>query len=176
MRAGDHRKSFSLDEDATLRRRLGQGAKIAIVAREMGRARSSIFARWNDLKRRDRAAINHASQPSKLSWAYELGYLTVPPPDYVLRERAIRLTIPPASLGAQLMGDPLPGYSARDNKRREVSVQDALEICALHSGAPGDTITLAKNYGVDQRTIQQIVSGNFFDQLIPSHLQFREWL
>lgn len=175
MRAGTIRRPWLGHEDATIKRRVNEGANLAQIARELGRPEGSIHRHWKDIKRRDRGTILHASQPSKLSWAYELGYIQIPPPDYVLRERAIRLAIPPASLSAELLGDPLPGYSARDSKARDLSVQDALEIRALHSAAAGDTITLAKNYGVDQRLIVSVLNGSFFDRLIPSHVHFREW-
>lgn len=91
----------------------------------------------------------------------------VAPPRYVLKEREIRRQIPPASFTAKMFGDPLPGYSGKDNMRRRISVQDALEICALYNGKPAEIIALARSYKVSEATIYSVVRGEWFDRLLP---------
>ena len=97
-----------------------------------------------------------------------------PPPRYVLKEREIRRRIPPASFTAKTFGDPLPGYSGKDNVRRKLSVQDALEICSLHTGRRGEVITLAASYRVSRTTILNVLDGSWFDHLLPSSPKFSD--
>lgn len=92
-------------------------------------------------------------------------------PPYCLHERAVRWRIPPANLSAATFGDPKPGYTAHDNNCRRLSVHDAIEICALHNGKPGETIALAAMYRTSEGTIQDILNGSWFDRLLPPHMR-----
>jgi hypothetical protein len=92
------------------------------------------------------------------------------PPDYVLREREIRSQILHDTYTARACGDPLPGYTAKDNKARRLSVQDALEIRALYTTA--DRPIISRAYSVDGATILQIITGQWFERLLPNHKHF----
>jgi hypothetical protein len=93
------------------------------------------------------------------------------PPEYVLRERSIRRRLNPTTHTAKVCGDPLPGYSHLDTLHHFISVQDALEICALYSGHPGEIVALAVMYEVSDRLIQQVISGDWFDHLLPKNMR-----
>ena len=56
---------------------------------------------------------------------------------------------------------------------RHISVQDALEICALYTGRTGDILTLAATYKISQPTVARIVDGEWFEQLLPRRQGFR---
>lgn len=91
----------------------------------------------------------------------------VVPPAYVMRERQIRLSIPSTSSTQVFFADPVDGYSALASKRRNnISVQDALEICALYNGARGEIVALAATYRITSKTIRSILNGEFFERLL----------
>jgi hypothetical protein len=90
----------------------------------------------------------------------------VVPPSYVMRERQIRLSIPSTSSTQVFFADPVDGYSALASKRRKISVQDALEICALYNGSRGEIVALAATYGITSKTIRSILNGEFFERLL----------
>jgi hypothetical protein len=93
---------------------------------------------------------------------------SVEAPRYVKRERDIRLELRkrPVTNTASIFKDPPCGYSGADNKRRNLSVQDALEICAFHETALFTKETLAREYGVTLGTIKHVLAGEWFDRLL----------
>lgn len=132
------------------------------IAAELGRSLTSVVMRGQ------RGSVR-ASQ-KRIRELYETRISLEPqfvvPPAYVKRERSIRLSIPPISTTQVVLADPVEGYSALDSKRRHISVQDALEICALHTGRRGEKYALASTYAVSVRTIEVILSGEFFERLL----------
>lgn len=96
------------------------------------------------------------------------------PPDYVLREREIRSQILHETYTASHCGDPKPGYTAGDNKARKLSVQDALEIRALYSSA--DRVLISRTYCISSETLLHVITGQWFERLLPGHRKFRPGL
>lgn len=66
-------------------------------------------ANWARERQREREANAGILRPD-LNKAAE-------PPDYVLAERDCRMSLEPASLTAAILGDPLPGQSALDQRK-----------------------------------------------------------
>lgn len=156
-------KRWTPDELSVLEARQKANVHPETIAKELGRTVSSVVNRiYNPNKRRSEARARQAHHDIRVQHEYA----EFPPPPYVLREREIRLNIEPTSVTQVMFADPLEGYSALDNKARKISVQDALEICALHTGKRGDIMNLAATYHVSTSTIQQILNGTFFDRLI----------
>jgi hypothetical protein len=138
------------------------GVEPKVIARKLGRSLNAVINHGQlDNKRRWRARQHR--EPSRIQ--FEPQY--VAPPPYVLRERLIRYSIPQTSLTQMVFHDPVAGYSALASKARKLSVQDALEICALYSGNRGEMVTLAASYGVSQPTVSRILDGSFFESLLP---------
>lgn len=148
------------------RRKAGVSAKA--IAAELGRTRQSVITRmYIDNRRRHRARQHQ--EPTRIQ--IEPQY--VAPPPYVLRERVIRYSIPQTSVTQMVCRDPVAGYSALDSKARNLSVQDALEICALYTGKTGEMVALAKAYGVSREAISKILDGSFFERLLPGKVSKR---
>lgn len=134
------------------------------IAEELGRTLSSVTMRCQidnvrkcQRRLRQESAVNR--EQVEVQW--------VVPPPYVRRERDIRLSIPAVSVTQLIFADPVEGYSALASKARKITVQDALEICASHTGLPSDAARLAREYGVSLMTIRKIVDGSFFERLLP---------
>lgn len=141
------------------------------MAIKLGRSVQSVHGRMvKDYARRRSATIRTevgARTPIEIE-------MEVVPPAYVLHERKVRRSIPATSVTQVQFSDPIDGYSALDAKVRKISVQDALEICALYNGKHGEIVALAATYGVSVGTIRTILDGSFFDRLVPSKVVPRE--
>jgi GcrA cell cycle regulator len=150
-------------EMGILTERLAAGVHERDIAVELGRSEASVHCkvqRPNIRKSQQRLSeMFQATRP-------QLDMPEDPPPEYVLHEREIRLSIPRTTVTQVQFRDPLSGYSARDAKARGLSVQDALEICSLHSGDRGEIDQLAKAYDVTRQTITSVLNGSFFDRII----------
>jgi hypothetical protein len=138
------------------------GVEPVIIAKRLRRTLISIVNRGQIENKRRWRARQH-QEPTRIQ--IEPQY--VAPPAYVLRERVIRYSIPQTSLTQMVFHDPVAGYSALASKARKLSVQDALEICALYTGNRGEIVTLAASYGVSQPTVSRILDGSFFESLLP---------
>lgn len=79
------------------------------IATHLHRPISSVHEMLGRLKKDEAAVIEKA--PEIPTSTYD------PIPDAVLRDRERRYGIEPRSIGARVFGDPLPGYSALDEKR-----------------------------------------------------------
>lgn len=159
-------KRWTAFEINLLEARRAQKVAPKAIAEELGRSVSSVTMRCqiNNVRkcqRRLRLIDSEPRQQVEVQW--------VVPPQYVRREREIRLSIPAQSVTQLIFSDPVEGYSALANKNRKISVQDALEICALNTGKPDDVQSLARAYGISHMTIRQILDGSFFDRLLPSN-------
>ena len=142
-----------------------------LIAEELGRSFCSVHARVqrpNTKKHRERMRALEA--PERIVEEP----IEPPPPAYVLRERDIRLSIPATSLTQVQFRDPVEGYSALASRARNISVQDALEICALYTGKRGEFVALADIYGISRSSVESIINGSFFEKLIPAKLVPRE--
>jgi hypothetical protein len=148
-----------------LDRRRAECVSPLTIAEELGRTLPSVMTRIDiDSRRRTRARRRGevAQEPTRIQ--IEPQY--VAPPAYVLRERVIRYSIPQTSLTQMVFRDPVNGYSALASKARKLSVQDALEICALYTGKRGEMITLAASYSVSPAMVSRVLGGQFFESLL----------
>ncbi len=157
-------KRWTAFEINLLKVRREQKVAPKIIAEELGRSVSSVTMRCQidnvrKCQRRLRVIDSEPRQQVEVQW--------VVPPQYVRRERDIRLSIPAQSVTQLIFSDPVEGYSALANKSRKISVQDALEICALYTGKASDIQSLAQAYGISHMTIRQIIDGSFFERLLP---------
>lgn len=148
-------------EIGLLARRREERVEPVCIAEELGRTLGSVMTRINIDNRRRHRARQH-QEPTRIQ--IEPQY--VAPPAYVLRERVIRYSIPETSLTQRVFHDPVAGYSALASKARKLSVQDALEICALYTGKRGEIITLAATYSISVTMIQRVLDGSFFETLL----------
>lgn len=165
-------RRWTPSEISVLTKRTAEKIDPSLIAAELGRTLSSIVNRVQRPNKRRaetrlRALFNVAPREQEPAQH-------VVPPVYVRRERDIRLSIPSTSVTQVIFADPVEGYSALATKARKISVQDALEICALYTGLPGDISDLARTYEITPFTIRQILNGSFFEKLLPSRLSRRE--
>lgn len=156
---GAARRKWTEEETATLISRKREPYEV--LAEALGRPIGSVKARCNLLGLRPKQSERI---PLPLDSAVQV-------PAVCIYERSIRYRIPPANLAAATFGDPKPGYTACDNNARKLSVQDAIEIGALYSGHPGDVIALAATYRTSTYTVEEIISGVWFDKLLPEHMR-----
>lgn len=151
--------------------RVRQGVQIRLIADELGKSVNAINSRKrlatpSHARRKAEAAARRMREQPVLNPDNPI------PPVFVLHERNVRCQIKPASTVAAVMGDPKPGYTAQDTKRRRFSVQDAMEICASWTGGVGELKAVCGRYRIRDRTVQAIISGEWFDRLLPSHPLF----
>lgn len=135
----------------------------SLIAAELGRTISSVV---NRVQRPNKRRFDIASRAALPTYVQEDTQYVVPPP-YVRRERDIRLSIPAVTVTQVIFCDPVEGYSALASRSRRISVQDALEICAIYTGLPGDISRLSHEYKVSTTTIRLIIDGSFFERLLP---------
>lgn len=171
MAAAAHRRWTSIEIAALEQMQAAKVAKPQIAA-ALGRTEASVQARIDVRRKSESARRLLGAGRGRIHDCKETS--EPPPPPFVIRERAIRGLIDPVSYSAKVFGDPLPGYSGKDNKQRHLSVQDALEICALYNGRQGEMVALAASYGVEFGVIKRIIDGSWFNQLLPSNLRFKE--
>lgn len=172
MVATAHRPAWTAEEIAIFNARVLAGVQAHRIADELGRTVNAVVSRKrlstpSYARRRAEAAVRRMREQQV---AIENGQPV--PPLFVLHERNIRCQIRPASTVAALMGDPRPGYTAKDTKRRKLSVQDAIEICDAYSGQRGDIAAMSRAYRVRDETIKSIISGDWFDRLLPTSPTF----
>lgn len=170
-------KRWTPEEDALLEAHRGSAMDKSIVERlavQLGRSPASIRSHMQLPTRRARDARLRlvADNAPKVTEEYP----ELPPPVFVIRERAIRLSIVPKTVTQAALRDPPSGYSALATKMRKLSVQDALEICALHDGTRRGIADLALIYSTTTYMIEKVISGEFFDRLDPRNPNYREGL
>lgn len=154
-------------ELSVLERRRAEKVSPRLIAEELGRTLSSVTMRCQiDNVRKCQRRIRETREPVREN--YDDDVRSVVPPVYVRRERDIRLSIPAVTVTQVVFADPVEGYSALATKSRKISVQDALEICALRPGLVGGDAELARMYEVSILTIRRILNGSFFERLLPS--------
>lgn len=164
--AGSVQRRWTPVELSVLERRRAEKVSPKLIAEELGRTLSSVTMRCQidnvrKCQRRLREEMPKVPETDD-------HFARVVPPTYVRRERTIRLSIPPTSVTQTVFADPVEGYSALANKARKISVQDALEICALRPGLVGGDAELARMYDVSVFTIRRILDGSFFERLLPT--------
>jgi hypothetical protein len=96
------------------------------IADHLGRSYQSVNGRMQKDYARRRSANIRAELGPRVPMDIEFV-----PPAFVLHERQVRASIPRTTVTQVIFADPVEGYSALDTKVRKISVQDALEICAL---------------------------------------------
>jgi hypothetical protein len=161
--AGSSQKRWTPVELRILETRRAQKVEPKMIAEELGRTINSVVMRCQIDNRRRWRARQHRDEPARVQ--IEAQY--VAPPAYVTRERDIRLSIPRRSATAVVFCDPVEGYSGLETRFRKISVQDALEICAMSTGDRTEIAEFAKAYFVSPFTIKSILSGDFFELLLP---------
>jgi hypothetical protein len=158
-------KRWTPHELNVLDQRRDAGVAPRFIARELHRSVASVVNRiQRPYKRRLAAKLRERCGLPDRRVQFEPQY--VAPPPYVLRERVIRYSIPQTSLTQMVFHDPVAGYSALAAKARKLSVQDALEICALYTGKRGEIITLAASYSVSPAMVSRVLGGQFFESLL----------
>jgi hypothetical protein len=165
------RPAWTAEQIETFDERVREGVQIRLIADELGKSVNAINSRKrlatpSHARRKAEAAARRMREQPALNPDHPI------PPVFVLHERNVRCQIKPASTVAAVMGDPKPGYTAEDTKRRRLSVQDAMEICASWTGGVGELAAVCRRYRISELTVQAIISGEWFDRLLPSHPLF----
>lgn len=164
--AGSAQRRWTPVELSVLAARRAQKVPPKLIAQELGRTVSSVTMRCQiENVRKCQRKLRLDNESTRKQADIEVQWVV--PPTYVRRERDIRLSIPATSVTQVIFADPVEGYSALATRVRKISVQDALEICALYRGLPGDVSELARDYNVSVYTVRRILDGSFFERLLP---------
>lgn len=159
-------KRWTPIELGVLEKRRAEKVPLKLIAQELGRTVKSISMRVHIKSvRKCQRRLRLDNEPTRKQAEIEVQWVV--PPTYVRRERDIRLSIPATSVTQVIFADPVEGYSALATRVRKISVQDALEICALYRGLPGEVSQLARDYNVTVFTVRKILDGSFFERLLP---------
>lgn len=113
---------WSIDENASLFRLKAEGRSIEMIAARIGRSLDSVKERWRwvnkteEQRQERRTQINMTRNHKALVPGRSYATVARRPSEEILAERDRRVATP-RTIGAWLLGDPPPGYSALDRKQ-----------------------------------------------------------
>lgn len=163
--AASAQQRWTPSEISLFEKRIAEKVDLETIAAELGRTVGSVRMR-GQIDNVRKCQRRYREDNESLRRHVEVEVQWVVPPTYVRRERDIRLSIPSTSVTQVIFADPVEGYSALASRARKISVQDALEICALYTGARGQVTQLAREYNVSDMTVKRILDGSFFERLL----------